>query len=616
MSSPHRRTWLALAVSLACASALPMLHSPLVAQPAAAPELYESARVQRALDARSWRIDQQPGGKRIAFIAFAREEVLVDDELALPVVLPRFAPTWPNMLHTLTREHVIERELLVAVGDGYDQHRIDESARNLRAMAIFALVRIVAVQSDDASAVGLLVYTRDLWSLRLETVFSGTGSAFGLTAQLTERNLFGAGKVATLRFDLDPKAWSLGQVYQDRRLADQELFLYEYFDVIMNRASGRPEGSQGHLSLGRVFYTLEQQWSWNLTATYLIYVARSLRGSELVGFAPDDSGELQTCEAAEPECLLSVWRDRSLTSKLSGSYRRGTRYKQTFTLGAGFSTRKVEAVAETDLSSAQAEAFERLILPRVRRQAYPYVSYDLRLPDYAVFNNLSTFGQSESVRIGPYAVATVAAPLSAFGSSSDSMTFAMELGYVLGDGEALAEAWVSGYARWEEGAVLDQSLSGLLRGATPLWLWGRIVGLASFYGQRRDSSQAQVVLGGDSGLRGYPSGAFRVVGGNRLRASVEYRSLPLVFASVHVGATVFYDAGSVYRSLSRAEFHHAAGVGVRVLFPQVNLTPFRMELGVPLDRRGFSVLLSYGTEQAVPLTAADDLAVAASVRAR
>jgi hypothetical protein len=45
------------------------------------------------------------------------------------------------------------------------------------------------------------------------------------------------------------------------------------------------------------------------------------------------------------------------------------------------------------------------------------------------------------------------------------------------------------------------------------------------------------------------------------------------------------------------------------LFPQFNQTPFRLDLGVPLDEEGFSVLLSYGSEQAIPLTAADDAAL-------
>jgi hypothetical protein len=144
-----------------------------------------------------------------------------------------------------------------------------------------------------------------------------------------------------------------------------------------------------------------------------------------------------------------------------------------------------------------------------------------------------------------------------------------------------------------------------LRGVTPEWLLGRLVLRTTWDLQRRDSSRTQVTLGADNGLRGYTTGAFRVIGGSRLRGNLEYRTLPLVIASVHFGGVLFYDAGSVYRALADARFHHAAGFGLRLLFPQLNRTPFRADLGIPLDQSGFALMLSYGTEQAVPITAAE-----------
>jgi hypothetical protein len=48
--------------------------------------------------------------------------------------------------------------------------------------------------------------------------------------------------------------------------------------------------------------------------------------------------------------------------------------------------------------------------------------------------------------------------------------------------------------------------------------------------------------------------------------------------------------------------------------PQVNRTPFRIDFGVPLEG-GFSVVIGYGSEQAILLTAGED-AIAAASRAR
>jgi outer membrane protein assembly factor BamA len=131
-----------------------------------------------------------------------------------------------------------------------------------------------------------------------------------------------------------------------------------------------------------------------------------------------------------------------------------------------------------------------------------------------------------------------------------------------------------------------------------VWWIGRLVSSASWTA-RRNADNSEVVLGGDNGLRGHPSGAFSKLGGSVMRATVEARTLPLVIASVHVGGVAFYDAGSVYTRLGDAEFHHGAGIGLRVLFPQFNYDPFRLDFGVPLDGDGFTVLLSYSSRQAI-----------------
>jgi hypothetical protein len=576
--------------------------------------LYESRRAERALQQRALSIDPQPEGKRIAFVALAQEDVFAPDELIVPVVLPRFAPTWPNTFHALTQAEVIQRELLFREGDTYRQALVDESMRNLRALSIFSYVRITAVRTPDPSAVGVLVYSRDLWSLRLETLFEGTGDALYFTAQLSERNFLGKDKLLTARFDLDPKSFSLGELYVDPRLFGGELELRESFDVIFNRSRGDTEGSQASLVLGRPFRNLEQRDAWSAQVGYAVYVDRQLRGADIVSYRSAANGPPVPCDEPSPECVRSVWQDRSVLARASRSYRRGDRYKQTFTFGAGASDHAVLANEDTMLQPWQVPTFEQL-LPFTRRQIYPYASYELWLPTYEVYRNLGTFGQSESVRVGPNVYGITTAPLSAFGSSTDSVTFEGALGYVLGDGQSLADAWATAKARLENGRVVDQELEGRLRGATPDALLGRIVAYADWSARRNDTSRTQVTLGGDNGLRGYPAGAFRVTGGSRLRANLEYRTLPLVISSVHLGGVLFYDLGTVYESLPSAKFHQGVGAGLRVLFSQFNPRPFCIDFGVPLDQHGFTVLLSYSSEQPIPMTASED-ALDASVRPR
>jgi hypothetical protein len=568
---------------------------------------YETQRTLRELGKRSFELDPDPEGKRIAFVELASEDVFVDDEVW---------PVWPNHFHWLTDPSVIRRELLVREGDAFDTGRVEESTRNLRSLGIFALVRIVAVRTPDPAQVGLLVYTRDLWSLRLETPFSGTGDALYLTVQLTELNLFGRGKILRIRSSFDPKTFSIGQTYSDPRVLGGELMLRETFDVIFNKADGKSEGSAGSLTFGHPYYDWQQLWSWTLKGSYSVFVSRSLRGGDVVSFRPDpeQDGQLMVCEVPAPDCLRAVWDDRSAATSLSGSYQRGERVKQTFTLGVGFSVRDARANSETDLEPGQESAFEDQLLPRSRRQVYPSFRYDLALPLYATYVDLVSFGQSENVQLGPALRWSVTLPLRAFGSSSDAVTFSSAIGYVWGDGHTLLEANVAVSARLEDGKVVDQSASGYVRGATPTWVLGRLVFYGGLEANRRDTDQTQLTLGGDNGLRGYPSGEFRAIGGSRMHWNLEYRTLPLVIQSVHVGAVAFYDAGSVYTSLAHAELHQAVGLGLRILLPQVNRTPFRIDFGVPLSG-GFSVVIGYGSDQAIPLTASED-ALAAAARAR
>lgn len=582
-------------------------------------ETYERERLRKVLVAGHHERDPAPDGKRIAFVRVVQEEVFVERDLELPILLPAFDPTWPNTFHWLTEREVIERELLFHEGDAYDEAKVQESMRNLRGLGTLALVRSAAVRVPDPGAVGVVVYTRDLWSLRLETAFGGAGSAFSGTLTLIERNLVGRNKQLALSASIAPKTFSVGQGYGDGRVFGEKLSLSQGVAVIFNRDTGKSEGSAGSVGFGHPFYDLAQEWAWGIGASYSVSVARSLLGGEVIGFQPSTNGrsprlcaigrpaQTRTIDGRvsgaprtrEPPCLAGVWDDRSVGASVSGTYRHGTRTKQEYSLGWGFSDRTVEPNAETALAPADEADFREQILPRARRQVYPSLHYGLYLPRYAVFENLQTYGQSETVRVGPGAEISVAFPVRAFGSSTDAMTFGGELKYTLADSGAYGTASVSTGARLEDGRVSDQRVGGGVAGATPPWFLGRVVAAVGWTARRRDTSNGQVVLGGDNGLRGYASGRFRVIGGSVVAGNVEYRTLPLDILSVQLGGVAFYDIGSVYEALRTAEMHHDVGLGLRILFPQVNRDVFRFDFGVPLDESGFAILFSYGTSQMI-----------------
>lgn len=573
---------------------------------------YEQKRVMQHLAAANLLLDTAPEGKRVRRLRFERREVFEGDDLLVPIVLPRFASTWPNAFHWLTETSTIRRELLLHEGEPYRQTLAEESMRILRGLGILALVQVVAIQTGEPDSVDVLVYTRDLWSLRLEQEFAGAGESFELAAQLIERNFLGRDKSLAARFSLEPDVYTVGHTFVDPRVAGEQLSLSESLDLIVNRASSKPEGSLGGLYFGRPFYSIAQRFSIDLTFSYAVFVWRDLRNGELLGYdARSGTSHGDSCAVGSIDCIPLAWNERRFSFELGAHRRFGERYIQTFTAGAGLYDRDAEANAETRLrSDEQRRVFTDEVLPRSRRDVYPYVRYRLSLPQFRVFTNLGTFGLSESVQIGPLLDATVLVPLQLVGSTRDGVSMTGAVAYIWAGHDALLSVAAQGWSRLDAGRAIDQRGFVQLRAASPSygWLWGRLVGRFYWEVRHNDTQNTLVTLGGGNGLRGYPAQYLFARGADRMLWNAEYRTRPWLLQSIHLGFVAFYDAGSVYKGLATLRVHHAVGAGVRVLFPQFNRSVFRLDVGQPIGERGLTVLLSYGSDQVVALTPGEDAA--------
>jgi hypothetical protein len=567
------------------------LNRPSSAIAQAGQRTYEEIRTSLVLRELGRTPDPLPEGKRISFVQVRAEDVFVAGEPW---------PNWLNIFHWLTQEEVIRHELLFCEGEPYRDSLVQESTRNLRGLGIFSLVSITAVKTNDSSAVGVVVHTRDIWSLRLEDNFQTTGKRLDyLLLQLTEHNLLGRDKLVTGRFILKPLTFRVGEVYSDRHLWGSNLSLQESFDVIFNRHSGNAEGSRSELVFGRPYFSLSQAWSYTLAAVYLDQIWRDEQNGQILVF--------DIAETADREKIPRVFRDRRAIVKANVSYRHGTNYKQTFLGGFGLRLRDAEPNRETNLAPEQTDAFARDVLPRYRRDLFPYLGYQLFLPNYTIFKNLATYGQSESVRTGPFSALTFEFPVRAVGSNTNSFVASGALGYTFAYADALAETTVKPSARLENGRVIDQFVRGELRGATPPFLWGRLVWRGQWELRRSDTTNVVTTLGGDNGLRGYPSGYFREPSGNVLLANFEYRSLPLLWQSIQAGAVLFYDTGSIYQDLSRMRLCSAVGWGLRLLIPQLNQFAFRFDFGIPINEKCCTVMVNIARGQNVAMTATEDL---------
>lgn len=137
--------------------------------------------------------------------------------------------------------------------------------------------------------------------------------------------------------------------------------------------------------------------------------------------------------------------------------------------------------------------------------------------------------------------------------------------------------------------------------ATPDLGVGRLVSSARLIHRPLQYLQFFVGLGGTDRLRGYEPAAF--IGRGALSVNTEFRTRPLQLYSVLAGLAAFWDAGDAVNDLRALQPQHSLGVGLRLLFPQLDRDVFRLDVAWPL-RDGSGPTFTAGFEQAFDAPAA------------
>lgn len=115
---------------------------------------------------------------------------IVSESPALPGPVHVF-----NVLHPVSQQGVIRRQLLFAPGDTVDTLLVGETMRRLRGQRLFSDAVILARRCDPAGGVGLLVRTRDTWTLRpTARLRSGNQLSIGIE----DRNFLGSGRTISV----------------------------------------------------------------------------------------------------------------------------------------------------------------------------------------------------------------------------------------------------------------------------------------------------------------------------------------------------------------------------------------------------------------------------------
>jgi hypothetical protein len=542
---------------------LALLAAPLLAT---SPDAgYEDALVQWGLAQHARRVEPSPEGKRLEAVLVAAEDV---------VALSDPYPHWLNLFHARTREEVIRREVLLEPGGPYLTGLAEETARNLRKLGIFAVVRVVPVAGSTPDAVSLLVVTKDLWSLRLNQDFAVVGTLLQYARlQATEQNFLGQNKKVALDFILRLDTVSLGQSYLDRRVAGSRWALNESAALILGRESGKPEGTRGWLVLSRPLYALDTPWGFQAQVEWRLQRTRVFRGAEVWALPYPGGG-----------AVPYIYDTRELLG--SAQYLRSWGVSSKVDVGGGVGAyhRAYAAPEEADLDEERRAWLRENHLPRSEDVAYLTTWVRAWTARYEVMRDVDTYALSEDFQVGHTVTATVryAPPVLASGAHFAELGVAAR--YRLRTGEALttlaAAAMVrrvlggEGQGRWT-----NRRWAVELQQVSPRVLGGRFMARGLLDVNIDDVNERVMLLGGGNGLRGALPEAYS--GRRMVLANVEYRTVPFIFHTVHLGGVLFFDTGSAFDR--RPRFVHSVGLGLRLLFPQFNISPFRFDFGYVLN---------------------------------
>jgi Omp85 superfamily domain len=554
---------------------------------------YELQTIAESLEQLKARQDPKPEGKTIERIDVVPLEVFEERD-----PLPR----WLNIFHATTRPTVVRREVLLRPGDPYNQALVDETIRNLRQLPQLSIVLVVATVGSAPGRVGLVVITKDVWSLRASwdvVITSGGLEDFELHPE--ERNLFGLHQAASATFLLQPSAYTVGVGYTIPRIADSRIAVVTSADVMVNRASGSPEGSFGSLVAGQPLYSGLTEWAWDASTSWQDIIQRRYVNAKLYTFS----------DPATQQSVPFEWRAHEYQTLFELRRSFGWATKHDFTFGVGID----QSVYRTDFPGADPQTvadFQTTAVPVSDTRVGPAIQYETYTKNYLRVIDFDTLALQEDYRLGHDIVLGLSPSIHALGSTLNllSLTAAAQYTFAIRDG--FYRIGITTLTEATPDRVAQAYYEPFMHLVTPtIGAIGRIVVDATVQYRWRNYLNIKEYLGGGDRLRGYPTDFF--FGNDFVAYNAEFRSRPIEILSCQLAAVGFFDAGDAFDSWSTFEPFQSVGVGLRALFPQLDRGVFRADLGFPLERpinsanglpiAPFAFLLSFGQALTVPSVA-------------
>jgi hypothetical protein len=459
-----------------------------------------------------------------------------------------------NRLHITTRKDVLKEALLFKPGDLYDPVVLLESERVIRSRGSIADAFIVpSAYNEETNTVDILVTTRDSWSLSTNLSFGRSGgqnhSGFGFE----EKNLFGTGMSLNLlhESDIDRDKIIVG-------FGDPDLF-GSRVRLNVNHATAT-DGSGTDLILGRPFYALDARWSIDSA------------------FRQDDRVD-RVYDLGEP---VSAFRHQSRTSTISGGWSEGDI--------DGRVTRWLVGVTSDEHTFLPApDALAPLLQPTDRRLVYPWAGFQFIGDDFRQFVELNDMGRIEDVQLGLSFIARLGYSMKQLGADRNAwlLDFTANKGWQPSKEELVTTEFDASSRRETLGFT-----NTVFRANATYYrkMFDSQMLMASFDAVATDQLDLdqQILLGGDSGLRGFPlryqSGTSRAL----IRLEDRFFTDWYPFKLIRVGYAAFIDAGRTWGdhlgTTHSLGMLYDIGFGLRLSSPRASSgTVIHIDLAAPLN---------------------------------
>jgi hypothetical protein len=543
---------------------------------------YEKETISRALKATGLELEPNPEGKPVESIDTLRLEVLEDRDPIPDDVIGIKVRKIANSLHVISKDFIIRREVLIKEGEPYQAILADETARNMRANMPLqvSVVIVVAVKGKTPGKVGILVITKDIWSLRLSFDLAvNPGGLESLLIVPQETNVFGWQHTVSTRFQYQPESYTFGVGYKIPRFGESWIGASIGATATINRRTGEAEGSSAAISVGQGLYSTRTEWAWGADASYAVGIARRYVNAKVATF---DS-------TTTPNVLDNIpneYKSRSAAASFAVTRSFGWGFKNNFGLSFNVSSADIRTDDLSRYDPRAAADFVALFIPLGETRVYPALSWASFTNDYLRTLDVNTLALQEDIQLGPNFGASIYPVRKALGSTRDLVGVSGHAGYSVKMGDGFAGASLSTVAETEDsGIISDGSVSGGFSVVTPRLGFGRLFANSSFVNRYRNYLRGNTITGGDDRLRGYPSNFF--IGKDAVFYNLEFRSTSVEILKCALGGVLFYDAADAAEGFSMLNAKQSLGFGVRALFPQVNRLVFRADLAFPLQRGPF-----------------------------